>query len=207
VATIGLRYRQFKLEGSSFTGREPDENRYNFDKPLFNSRSGRLSFNPNRHWALQVSHAFIKSPEAVHIHDVYRTIASATYAHRFAGTLFNATGLWGMNKVKKHGGEHAVLLEASLRKNRAVGYMRYEWVQKSVEELNLDEDEFGHDRVFPVNAFTLGAAYDVLRLNPVRISLGAQMTVYSAPSSLDALYGKRPLATEIYLRIYPEIMK
>ena len=208
VATLGLRYKQFKLEGSSFTGREPDENRYNFDRPLFDSRSARLSFNPGKHWALQVSHAFIKSPEALHAHDVYRTTASATYALRLAsGALLNATGLWGMNKVKNHDGEHAVLLEASLRKKRIVGYTRYELVQKSVEELNLDKNEYGHDRLFPVNALTLGAAYDLLRINPIRTSIGAQLTLYSAPSSLDALYGRHPLAAEIYLRIYPEQMR
>jgi len=208
VATLGLRYKRFKLEGSSFTGREPDENRYNFDKPLFDSRSARLSFNPSRHWALQVSHAFIKSPEVLHAHDVYRTTASATYALRLAnGALLNATGLWGMNKVKNHDGEHAVLLEASLRKKRIVGYTRYELVQKSAEELNLDEDEFGHDRLFPVNAITLGAAYDILRINPVRTSIGAQLTLYSAPATLDVLYGRRPLAAEVYLRLYPEQMK
>lgn len=30
----------------------------------------------------------------------------------------------------------------------------YEWVQKSFEELALDEFIYGHDAVFPVNAFT-----------------------------------------------------
>lgn len=42
VATLGVRYGQFKIEGSSFTGREPDENRYDFDKARFDSWSGRL---------------------------------------------------------------------------------------------------------------------------------------------------------------------
>lgn len=57
VATLGFRYRDFKLEGSSFTGREPDEERYGFDKPRFNSWSTRLSYNPSPEWALQVSKA------------------------------------------------------------------------------------------------------------------------------------------------------
>lgn len=208
VATLGVRYKQFKLEGSSFTGREPDENRYNFDKPRFDSRSVRLSFSPGKHWALQASHAFIKSPETLHDHDVYRSTASATYARRFGnGLLFNATGLWGVNKVKGHDGEHAALLEASFRKNRVVGYTRYEWVQKSVEELSLDEDIFGHDHIFPIHALTLGGAYDLLRMKPVRTSIGAQATLYRKPSSLDALYGQNPFSAEVYLRIYPELMQ
>jgi hypothetical protein len=47
VATAGVRVGMFKLEGSSFTGREPDEDRYNFDKPRFDSWSGRLWFAPS----------------------------------------------------------------------------------------------------------------------------------------------------------------
>lgn len=208
VATLGVRYRQFKLEASSFTGREPNENRYNFDKPLFDSRSARLSFNPTKNWSLQVSHAFIKSPEALHPHNVYRTTASATYAYRSGnGLLFNTTGLWGMNKQKGHEGEHAALLEASLRGGRLVGYGRYEWVQKSVEELALDEDAFGHDELFAVNALTIGAAYDVMQLKPVRASIGTQVTFYKNDKELYGLYGKNPLAGEVYLRIYPNLMQ
>jgi len=33
VATAGLQWRSVKVEGSIFTGREPDENRYDFDRP------------------------------------------------------------------------------------------------------------------------------------------------------------------------------
>lgn len=209
VATLGFRYGKFRIEGSSFTGREPNENRYNFDKPLFDSRSARLSFNPSREWALQVSHGFIKSPEALHPdEDVYRTTASATYSHQLAAaTYFNATALWGMNKIKEHSSENAALLEGSLHINRTAVYGRYEWVQKSVEELNLDETIYGHDAIFPVNAITLGAAYDLFYIGPVRIAGGGQLSMYFADTKLDDLYGKNPFAGELYLRIYPTLMK
>src|SRR6185295_6872646 len=64
VVTAGVRFGEFKLEGSSFTGREPNENRFDFDKPFFDSYSGRLSYNPNANWTFQISHGYIKSPEA-----------------------------------------------------------------------------------------------------------------------------------------------
>ncbi|WP_292941695.1 hypothetical protein [Mucilaginibacter sp. 44-25] len=51
TATLGFRYKNVKLEGSVFTGREPDEHRYNFDKPRFDSYSVRLSVNPSKEWA------------------------------------------------------------------------------------------------------------------------------------------------------------
>ena len=86
-------------------------------------------------------------------------------------------------------------------------YGRYEWVQKSLEELNLDEKSFGHDAIFPVHALTLGAAYDVLRIKPLRTSIGAQLTVYRPPAALHQLYGETPVAGEVYLRFYPDLMQ
>ena len=209
VATLGFRYGKFKVEGSSFTGREPDENRYDFDRPRFDSRSARLSFNPDEHWALQASQAFIKAPEPLHAgEDVNRTTASAIYSKAITKqTLFNATATWGMNKTKGHDGEHAALMEASLAVNRLAVYGRYEWVQKSVEELDLDELRFGHDAIFPVNAVTVGGAYDILDNKTIRLSGGGQLSLYSADKRLDYLYGKNPMAAQIYVRLYPPRMK
>ena len=158
VATLGFRYKNWKIEGSSFTGREPDEDRYDFDKALFDSYSGRLSFNPGPAWALQVSHGFIKEPELAHPgEDVNRTTASATYSKKASrGRLLNITGLWGMNKSTGHNAEHGVLLEGAATRKKTTVYSRYEWVQKSVEELNLDEVQYGEHTIFPVHALTAG---------------------------------------------------
>ena len=208
VATAGFRYGNFKIEASSFTGREPDEHRYNFDKPRFDSWSGRLSFNPNEKWALQASHGFIKEPETFHPgENVNRTTASATFSSRgFGATFTNITALWGMNKTKDHDAENGVLLEGSHSKKRTTVYGRYEWVQKSVEELNLDETEFGHDAIFPVHAFTAGALYDVLKTGQTKFALGAQISFFNPDKKLAELYGDNPLAGQVYLRIYPNVM-
>lgn len=208
VATLGLRYGKFKIEGSSFTGREPDENRYNFDKPRFDSRSARLSFNPNSDWSFQVSRAFIKSPELIHSgEDVNRTTASAIYSRRLAKNVFlNATGVWGMNEKKGHDAEHAALLEGSLAVRKLAIYGRYDLVQKSAEELGFSDVEYGHDAVFPVNAMTLGGAYDLFDFKPLRLSAGAQFSLYNADDRLDYLYGHMPMAIEVYLRLYPGLM-
>ena len=208
VATIGVRYGQFKIEGSSFTGREPDDKRYNFDKPRFDSWSGRLSINPSENWALQVSHGFIKSPELLHEdEDVARTTASAIYSKGLTGiSTLNATAVWGVNKTPGHNGENAVLVEGEWRKNKLAFHTRYEWVQKSIEELSLDEAVYGHDAVFPVNAFTAGFNYDLFILGQTRIAGGSQITFYHAAENLNSLYGKKPIAVEVYLRLYPSMM-
>lgn len=207
VATIGYRYDKFKIEASSFTGREPDENRFDFDKPRFDSFSARLSFNPNKNWALQVSQGWIKSPEAMHAgENVNRTIVSAIYA-RPLGTEknINATALWGLNKTKGHEGENAALLEASYRNKKLSLYTRYEWVQKSAEELNLDESVY-HQHLFGVNAVTLGINYDLFQLKKIRTALGGQITYYKTNSALNNLYGKNPVGAQVFLRIYPGLM-
>jgi len=205
VATLGVRYGNWKLEGSSFTGREPGENRYNFDKPRFDSWSGRLSYNPTEKWAMQVSHAFIKEPEALHAgEDVNRTTASVTYSSRGYGyEFFNATALWGMNKSAGHDGEHAALVEGSYVVRKLGVYGRYEGVQKSVEELGLNEQQYGHHTLFPVHALTAGVSYDLFNVGKVKVAGGTQATLYSPDKRLSPLYGQNPIAAQVYLRIYP----
>jgi hypothetical protein len=208
VATIGARIGKFKLEGSSFTGREPNENRYSFDKPRFDSWSGRVSVNPTSNWALQVSHGFVKSPEELHPgDDVNKTTASAIYSSKIEGNnYFSGTALWGMNKFSGHKGENAILLEGAWHVNRTAIYGRYEYTQKSSEELILDEQVYGHS-IFGVNALTAGLNYDVLNFRKTRLAAGANFTIYQADKTLDAIYGKNPMSFQVYIRLYPDLMR
>lgn len=208
VVTAGIRLGNFKLEGSSFTGREPNEDRYGFDKPRFDSWSGRFSLNPSINWALQVSHGYVKSPEELHPEEnIHKTTASAIYSADLGnGNRVNATILWGMNKQKDHPGENAFMVEGVWRKSRLAFYTRYELTQKSGEELVL-EPMFDAHTIFPVHGFTLGGNVDLTELKYTRLAVGAQWSIYSAPASLDFLYGKKPMGVQIYLRIYPALMK
>ena len=91
--------------------------------------------------------------------------------------------------------------------NRLAIHSRYEHVQKSAEELVLKESDFGQGAVFPVNAFTIGFNYDLWHIAKARIAAGSQFTIYRADPKLNSLYGKNPMAFEIYLRVYPSLMK
>lgn len=208
VVTGGVRVGKTKLEGSLFTGREPNENRYSFDKPRFDSWSGRFSYNPTSNLALQVSHGYVKSPEAAHaMENVHKTTASAVYAAELGReSSINATALWGMNKKKNHNGENAALIEGAWRKSRNSLYARYEWTQKSAEELVLNDDFDEHD-VFPVHAFTIGNNYDLFNVGKIRVAGGVQWSIYKAPAALDNIYGKNPMSYQVYLRLYPNLMK
>jgi len=209
VATVGYRLDKFKLEASSFTGREPDEDRYGFDKPKFDSWSGRLSFAPCANWSLQVSHGFVKSPELLHPdEDVHRTTASAIYSLPLPhNSWLNATALWGLNKTPGHDGENAALLEAALRLSKWEVYTRYEWVQKSSEELNLAPGEYGAHTLYPVNALTLGLTYDVLEIAHTRLAVGGHLMGFYTGRKLHTLYGKDPMSGEVFIRVYPGLMK
>lgn len=208
VATLGVRYGKFKVEGSSFTGREPDEARYGFDKPRFDSWSGRLSYNPSANWAMQVSHGFLKEPEPLHPgEDVRRTTASVIYSKYNQGNSYwNATALWGVNKTKNHKGEHAALVEGAYTVRRLGVYSRYEWVQKSTEELVLDEEAYGHDALFGVHAITAGLNYRLFTVGNINIAGGGHLTFFSPDQRLASLYGQNPLGAQVYLRFYPGLM-
>lgn len=209
VATVGFRYADFKVEASSFTGREPNENRYNFDKPRFDSWSGRLNYNPSSNWAFQVSHAYIKGPEELHPNEnVYRSTASATYSLPFGDEkTFNATALWGLNKIPAQKGDNSGLLEGDLRIKKLALYTRYEFVQKTTKELVLNPAVYGDNTIFPINAVTLGLNYDLVKIGPLNLAAGGQLTYYAAESRLNTLYGKNPVGGEIFLRLYPQLMK
>lgn len=208
VVTAGIRLGRFKAEGSSFTGREPNEDRYGFDKPRFDSWSGRLSFNPTANWALQVSHGYVKSPEQLHPDEnVHKTTASVIYSVPLGREHWlNGTALWGMNKQKGNEGEQAFLLEGEWRKKKIAVYTRYEFTQKSAEELVLEPLFDTHD-IFGIHAFTLGANYDLFEFNKTKIAGGVQWGIYKAPGALDGLYGRNPMAVQVYIRVYPALMR
>src|SRR6185369_8981056 len=104
VFTTGFTYRWFKLEGSVFNGREPDENRYDFEAHPWNSRSIRLWYAPNSNWSMQVSHGFLRNPEALEPGDVRRTTASISYNKPFERGNWASSLIWGRNH-ESHGGE------------------------------------------------------------------------------------------------------
>jgi hypothetical protein len=218
VATLGVRYKRFKLEGSNFTGREPDQYRFDFDKPRADSWAARLNWNPSRELALQVSHAFIKSPEDLHPDEnVRRTTASVLHSRSWGERHYIASALvWGLNQGHGHHAAHAVLAETNLTLGRPTFYGRYEFVQKGTEELGYyvpgPADE-PLDMLFNINALTLGASYRLASLGArgPELSLGGQLTGYVIPITLQNSqlgrgvgqpgYGKLPLSASVYVRL------
>lgn len=212
VATLGLRYKKVKVEGSNFTGREPDENRYNFDKPLFDSYSYRLQFAPTRNYVLQFSQGFLTSPEATAPgEDVTRTTASVLQSKTLSPEKhFTSALIWGYNKKADHA-EHSVLLEGNYQCRKMAYYGRYEFIQKDSDELQITENhgtgDHAHHELFNVHALTLGTNRSIAQFWKLNLALGLQGTVYSPEKSLHEVYGKIPVSGQVYLRLVPDLMQ
>jgi hypothetical protein len=208
VATLGFRYKIVKIDGSLFTGREPNESRYGFDKPRFDSYSYRLTVNPNKNLSMQVSKAFIKTPEQLHPDEnIDRTTASITHVLQLTGEnhFLSSTFVWGYNNSGGGHKENSFTLESNLQLDRLAIYGKYENIDKSAEELVLDQ--FEENQTFNINALTLGLNYTFLREMKTNFAIGAQGSIFGADASLDPIYGKNPMSAEIYLRISPTLMK
>jgi len=206
VATGGLVWHDVKIEGSIFTGREPDEDRYNFDQPDFDSYSGRLSWNPTRNLALQVSYGYIKSPEALEPElNRHRTTASLIYNVPLGNDSNWATSfVWGQNNDTGEGKTQSFLVESNYQRGRDTVYFRWERVEKSGHELVLNEA--ADTRIFPVAAYTLGYVRDLSHGNGIDIGLGTQFTINNRPDTLDRYYGDDlGYAFEFFLRIRPSL--
>jgi hypothetical protein len=206
VATAGLQWRNVKIEGSSFTGREPDENRYDFDRPRFDSFSGRISWNPTQNLALQVSHGYIKSPEALEPNvKQHRTTASAIYNLSLGhDTNWSNSFVWGQNDNTGEGKTQSILLESNYQRGRDTVYGRWERVEKSGHELVLRPVDLG--RIFPVNAITVGYVRDLSHGDKIDIGLGGQFTLNVWPDGLDRYYGEGVgYGFQVFLRIRPSL--
>src|SRR5262249_45178228 len=129
-------WKDFKFDGSIFTGREPDQNRWDIEKPRFDSYSGRLTYNPSLHWSLQGSYGFLRSPEALEPEvNVHRLTISAQHFIDWGGNYAQTTLAWGLNMNRggtpPHHNLNAVLLETlvNLRQHHNL-LMRFENVSK-----------------------------------------------------------------------------
>jgi hypothetical protein len=209
VATAGLQWSRFggmKVEGSIFTGREPDEDRYDFDRPRFDSYSGRVSWNPTQNLALQVSHGYIKSPEGLDPDlKEHRTTASAIYNQPLGhDSNWSSSFVWGQNDVTHEGKTQSFLIESDYQRERDTVYTRWERVEKSGHELVLARGDL--NEIFPVNAVTIGYVRDLSHGNMIDIGLGGQFTVNVWPDGLDRYYGDGlGYGFQLFMRIRPSL--
>lgn len=212
VATLGFSVGPVKVDGSIFTGREPDEERFGFDRPRFDSYSARVSLNPTERLALQVSRGFLTEPEHHEPGvDKWRTTASALYTQPVGrqGTWSSAL-VWGYNEAESdhgtgahaHGNQHSLLADTDLEIGSQAFYGRAEWVQKTPEEIDVAVAK----ETLNVAALTLGTARDLWSTRGLQFSVGLQSTIYRVPDEIQQVYGENPISGQVYLRLAPTLM-
>jgi hypothetical protein len=205
VATTGLVYKGLKLEGSLFTGREPDEHRWNIERPRMDSWSVRATVNPTANLSAQVSHGSLKSPEELHPEeDVRRTSASVTWNIPLGqGGNWQSTAAWGRNDPS--GGGHgrttdAFLLDSAVQLGRWTVFGRAENVDK--DELfgdGNDGDPLAH-RVFNVSKLSVGG-YHSVPIGKVALDVGGLVSKYDLPRDIQPRYGPDPTGLMLFTRL------
>src|SRR2546426_4763710 len=142
VVTAGVFTRNVKLEASWFNGREPDENRTNFDYTgrRLDSYSARLTVNPGPRWSLSTWYAYLKSPDELHPDDSLHRIGASALTTQPVGT---GGGTWSSELIYDTNAQigtgplaSSVLVESTLDLDGTNSlFGRVEYVRKSAEEL------------------------------------------------------------------------
>jgi plastocyanin len=199
VATLGYIWQNWKLEGSIFNGREPDQFRWNFDQPHLNSYSARLTYNPTANWSLQVSHGYLKSPEQLEPDtNQRRTTASAMYNLPFGKNNWQTTLAWGLDDNDPGHATNAALLESAITLHDTHTFFgRAEWVQK--DELFNTGPLAG--QTFDVGKLSAGYIYDILVAAHLKLGIGGLGSMYALPGSVRPSYGSDPLSAMVFVRL------
>ena len=189
------------MTGSSrlrqFTGREPDEDRYDIERPRLDSTSLRASWNPGVSWSLQASWADVKSPEQLEpAVDEERLSASALYGRALdGGRSWSATFAWGHKNPSEGESTDALALEAAwVPAARWQVFARAEWVE--THELDLADEA-----VHAVAKLSVGARREFPLTERVRLGLGALYSVNDVDGALAPSYGgSNPTGAMLFLQ-------
>lgn len=188
--TAGLFSRAVKLEASAFNGREPDEDRADFDFRRIDSWSVRTAWNPSPRWSFSAWYAYLDSPEAQHPDETVRRYGVAALTAR--GT-FNGALVWAANNSR-----HSLLGEADVEVSPGHhAFGRVEYVRKSAEELVVGSA--APDVAYDLTSFVAGYVWERGTLG-----LGARVALNVVPVTLAAEYGSRtPVGFAVFARWRP----
>ena len=206
VATVAVDHGAWTIEGSGFNGREPDDNRWDFDFGTFDSISGRIWYRPTDRWELQASTGHLVDPEELEPGNVQRTTASASWLRQDDPDFSAVTVGYGLNGTE-HGDRQAVFVEGTRRAGLSSLFGRIEVLQVETQAL-LNDADGGHRDSAPAStlgAFTAGGVRDLTRWRGVEAGIGASLTLYAVPRILEPTHGAHPVSFQIFLRVRPPV--
>jgi len=196
VITTGFVRQDWKFEASRFTGREPDENRFDIERPRLDSTALRASWNPGERWSLQVSWADIESPEQLEPEiDEKRVSGSATYTAPIdTERWWSTTIAWGRKNPTEGNTTNAVAIEAAYAPVR-------EWLLFARAEAVQTHELGPTEETLEVGKVSLGALREFRVTEMVRLGLGALYSVNTVADELEPSYGSSPDGTMIFLQL------
>ena len=189
VLTLGYVTGPFRLEASAFHGREPDQFRWNIETGALDSTAVRLSWNPDEHWALQVSRGHIHSPEQLEPQvDQDRTTASVMYTQSLgAAWHWATTAAWGQDRDRPGRVLDAWLAESELMPDaHDTFFLRLERVQE--DGLFAAGSPLAGD-MFGVGKVSLGYIHDWYLARHLKFGLGGLVSAYGLPDQVQGVYG------------------
>jgi hypothetical protein len=204
VVTAAVDHGPWVVEGSLFNGREPDENRWDFDFGRLDSFSGRVWYRPNDAWELQASTGRLKQPEELEPGNIVRSTVSASWTRNNGQAISSVTTAFGRNNTD-HGSRNAMFVEGSRRVDVNTFYGRFEAVQVETALLQTDAivEAPAADVKNPVFAFTAGGVRDILAWRGFEGGVGADVSIYGVPDALQPIYSSHPVSFHIYFRLRP----
>jgi hypothetical protein len=195
VVTAGFVQDDWKFEVSQFTGREPDQYRFDFDPPKFDSTSARVSWNPGANWSLQASWGYLKSPEelAPTVNE-NRFTASATYVEPLGdASSIAATLSWGLKDESTGHSLNGLLAEAEYKPaDLWTLFARGEWEQ--------NDEIAASGAIEKVGELSLGAIRDFRVAQHLKFGVGALYAFDSVPGGVKPTYGSDPHGTMVFVR-------
>ncbi len=187
VVSAALDLGKWTIESSIFNGREPDDNRWDFDFGKLDSFSGRIWFKPAAGWELQASSGRLVEPEELEPGNIVRSTLSLSWTRASGSDVAGFTSAYGRNDGD-HGSEQALLVEGARQIGRRAFYTRFETLQI----------ESG-----VVTAFTGGGVWSVLRAFGIDGGLGADITLHRTPEAARDDYGAHPVSFHVFFRVRP----
>ncbi len=196
--TTGYVQGPWKIEGSAFKGREPDQHRYDIEAPKLDSVAARLTYNPTPNWSLQTSWGYLKSPEELtpNINE-NRLTASGTYNLPFGENVWATTFAWGRKMNNPGHTLDGFLLESELvLHDTHTIFARAE----RVGEDELFEGGPLSGRVFTVDKISIGYIRDFPIDEHLKLGIGGLVSRYDYPGALDRAYGD-PTSYMVFVRL------
>ena len=200
VVAASLEMGKLTVEGSVFNGREPDDQRWDFDFGRMDSVAGRVWFRPATGWELQASTGRLRDAEGDEPGDTQRSTVSVSWMRTTGDGLHAWTGGWGMNSA--HGEQkHGSFGEFTIERGRHFVAARVDVQQLELDKWLEHDDEAAHHGSGTVVAFSVGGGRSIFKRRGFDGVVAFQFTVNQSPEELRSTHGTAPVAGQIYFRL------